>query len=425
MTTTVSKHQALEPLGPIPKELAAIMRAELPTLIREIGEEIRRSNPEHTKFLNGPYGRAIQACVEQILSTFVDQVADPTTSTARRDEMCRRLGRCEALSGHSLDTLRASFQIGARVALRAGKRVGKRYSLSPALMLAFADALFAYIDELIEVAREGYVAVKAQTELIQQLESERRRLLRLILAGPAAPRAKVTELAERTGWPLPDEVTMVALAPDPQLMRDELDADALVDLSDPQPHLLIPGTLDELRRASLETALSSTRAVIGLTVPLEDAADSLRWARQALQLAETGIIEDDGPLIMCDDHLVTLWLLADPSLTEQLARRQLAPLAELTETQRERLIETLRAWHTTRGNAVEMADLLHLHPQTVRYRMRNLERIFGSRRLSDPDQRFATESVLRALLLREKATVLPLARQLAAGQKPSLSRSLG
>ncbi|WP_326595746.1 helix-turn-helix domain-containing protein [Streptomyces sp. NBC_01803] len=424
MTTSATKPEVFEPLGPIPKELATIMRPELPSLIREIGEEIRRAIPEHTKFLNGPYGRAIQACVEQILITFVEQVNDPAASTARRDEMCRRLGRCEALSGHSLDTLRASFQIGARVALRRAKRIGKRYSLSPSLMLSFADALFAYMDELVEVSREGYVAIKAQTELNEQMENERRRLLRLVLAGPAAPRAKVTELAERTGWPLPDEVTLVALAPDPQLMREELDADALVDLTDPQPHLLIPGPMDDLRHATLETALSSTRAVIGLTVPLDDAGDSLRWARQALQLAETGIIEA-GPLIPCEEHLVTLWLLADPALTEQLARRQLAPLAELTETQRERLIETLRAWHTTRGNAVEMADLLHLHPQTVRYRMRNLERIFGSRRLSDPDQRFATESVLRALRLREKATVLPLARQLRPAQDRSLSRTYG
>lgn len=101
--------------------------------------------------------------------------------------MCRRLGRCEALSGHSLDTLRASFQIGARVALRRAKRIGKRYSLSPSLMLSFADALFAYMDELVEVSREGYVAIKAQTELNEQMENERRRLLRLVLAGPRLP----------------------------------------------------------------------------------------------------------------------------------------------------------------------------------------------------------------------------------------------
>ncbi|WP_165984689.1 helix-turn-helix domain-containing protein [Streptomyces sp. YIM 98790] len=398
-----------EPMGPLPREFAAIMRPELPSLLEEIGTEIRRSVPDCAEVLDGPYGRGIRVCVDQILTTFVDQVADAGVPTARRDDLCRRLGRAAARLGRSLDSVYSSFQLGARLALRHAKKAGKRYSLSPSLMLMFADALFAYVDDITALAREGYLQAQAEAALGEQLENDRRRLLRLILAGPSAPRARVTELAERTRWPLPDEVTLVALSADPQLTRDSLDSDALADLTDPQPHMLLPGPFDEARRADLEPALAGSPAVIGLTVPLDDAGDSLRWARQTLQLVHSGVIQD-GPLVDCETHLVTLWLLTDPALTEQMARRQLAPLTDLTESQRERLIETLRAWLATRGNAVEMADLLHLHPQTVRYRMRNLERVFGSRRLSDPDQRFATESVLRALRLRENATVLPLPR---------------
>ena len=49
-------------------------------------------------------------------------------------------------------------------------------------------------------------------------------------------------------------------------------------------------------------------------VPLEEAADSLRWAVRTLALAEDGIITD-GRVTMCEEHLLTLWLMTDPRIT--------------------------------------------------------------------------------------------------------------
>ncbi|MYS21155.1 hypothetical protein GTW78_13235 [Streptomyces sp. SID4948] len=103
---------------------------------------------------------------------------------------------------------------------------------------------------------------------------------------------------------------------------------------------------------------------------------------------------------MSEDHLLPLWLLGDPALADQIARKYLGPLAGLTATQRARLIDTLRIWLTTRGTAVQVAEQLGVHPQTVRYRLRILDRAFGDQ-LADPDERFATEIALRALHLRE------------------------
>lgn len=387
-----------EPLGPLPQEFAAIIRPELPSLIQEIGLEVTRAFPEYGRLLKGPQGQAIQIGVEQNISVFVDQVASPSAPSPLRDEMLRRFGRFEAYEGRSLDSLHGAYRLGARVALRRAKRVGRRYNLSPTLMLSFADALFAYVDELEALTKEGYLEVQAKA--VEHDTAVRRRLLHLVMAGPPVPRSAITELSEQARWPLPEQLTLVALRSSPDLAGTDLDNDVLAELDGPHPHLLVPGPFDGRRRHRLEAALVDHRAAVGLTVPTAGAADSLRWARRLLELIDSGVV-DDTPVAFCSDHMLTLWLLSDPALLDQLAERELAPLAGLTPTRRSRLIETLRIWLGTRGTAAQMGELLDVHPQTVRYRLRSLESIFGDQ-LNDPQGRFATEGVLRAMHLRER-----------------------
>ncbi|CAM5473666.1 hypothetical protein SBADM41S_08474 [Streptomyces badius] len=87
-----------------------------------------------------------------------------------------------------MDTLQGAYRLGARVALRRAKKVGQSYHLSPTLMLSFADALFAYVDELESLSREGFL--EAQSQSGEHSEALRRRLLHLILAGRPAPRQR-------------------------------------------------------------------------------------------------------------------------------------------------------------------------------------------------------------------------------------------
>ncbi|WP_353070560.1 PucR family transcriptional regulator [Actinomadura opuntiae] len=48
----------------------------------------------------------------------------------------------------------------------------------------------------------------------------------------------------------------------------------------------------------------------------------------------------------------------------------MAPFAHFTPPTRERLTQTLYAWLRSQGRIVDASRLLHLHPQTVRYRSR-------------------------------------------------------
>jgi hypothetical protein len=381
-----------------PAQLAALMRPELPDLAREIIAEIRARIPEYARPMDGPYGHVLQVAVQRALTSFFDWVADPAAPRDKRDHLCRTLGQYEAREGRSLDSLQAAYRIGVHVSWRRVMSVGLRSGAPSAVMSWLADAGLAYMDELSSLSLQGYLEAKAQSGRSQQ--DWRKRLLRLIVEWPPTSARAITELAEIVGWTVPEEVTLVALEPGSDCLL-ELSDECLQDLGGQQPLLLLPGGVDGSRREALARALAGRRSAVGLSVPLPEAAHSLRWARRALTMSRAGVI-DAGQLTFCEDYLVELWLLSDEALIDQLARRRLGALAELGPYQRQRLTETISAWLDTSGTAPAMAERLSVHPQTVRYRMRKLERALDGQ-LSDPDARFAIEAVLRATRLRDRA----------------------
>jgi DNA-binding CsgD family transcriptional regulator len=466
-------------------ELAAIFRPQLPSLAEEIILAIRDKIPEFARPIDGPYGQIMRTGVQQALTSFVDRIADPGTSLAHRDEVARMLGRHQAEEGRSLDSLQAAYRVGAHIAWHRAMAVGHEAELSSADMSMLADAVLGYMNELAELSVQGYRELRAASAEEQQ--AARRRLLQLILdRDQPVPHRALVDLAEDANWPLPEQVTAVAVqaaaAAGPGVLgeadgsassgvargadeagvargadeagvargadeagvargADEAgvagvtagadgaggtgageaagtgtgagagtgigakavpaEGDVLASLDEGQPHMLIPGEACPGREAALLARLGGRRAAIGLTVPLLDAADSLRWAQQALALAESGAVEA-GQIVHCEDHLVTLWLMSDRALADQVRKRQLGALDGLTPRQQERLTETFGAWLETRGTAAEIADRLQVHPQTVRYRIRQLERTLGDQ-FGDPEARFAMEMVLRVMRVRDRA----------------------
>lgn len=104
---------------------------------------------------------------------------------------------------------------------------------------------------------------------------------------------------------------------------------------------------------------------------------------------------DVAGLVRAQDHLLDLVLAADQSLTRDLVRRRLAPLHALPERPRRRAEETLRAWLDAHGDVSLAAETLHVHAQTVRYRLAGLRDTFGTA-LDDPDTRLEIALALRA-----------------------------
>jgi hypothetical protein len=343
------------------------MRAELPSLDNEVVQEIQRRVPEFGRPLDPAYGRGIRTGVEQALHEFVDRVADPRNPHAFRPQVAdvfRALGRGEVVEGRSLDALQAACRLGGRIAWRRWVTVGRQADVPPPAMYRLAEAVFAHVDELTAAALEGYQDAQSRTD--GEAERRRRRLLELILTDPpVAPRA-IADLAHLARWPLPATVAVVVL--------DERAAERRLPPSLPSNHVL------------------SGEDHVGL------------------ELARRGLVEDEG-VIQCDRHLPALVLLQDDDLIRTMCEQRLAPLAHLSGKQQARVAETLLAWLECRGNAPEVAKRIHLHPQTVRYRIRQIEKLLGSE-MYDPNLRFGLEMALRArrLLSTGPAQVRPAKR---------------
>ncbi len=167
------------------------------------------------------------------------------------------------------------------------------------------------------------------------------------------------------------------------------------------------------RRRALEAAVGDELAALGPAVIWPEAGASLRRAEAAFRLAAQGRLdgaESPSPtgqgsasapgqsrsrLIVADEYLPALLMAAAPAIAADLARTRLAPLDGLGEGPRERLVTTLRAWLDRPGQVQAVAAALDVHPQTVRYRLKQLRELFGER-LEDPEARFELSLALRA-----------------------------
>ncbi len=402
------------PWAGIPRELAEHILPHLGSLADEIITEIQVQVREYSRG-DGPYSIMLKTVVERALQHFVDRI---DSSGGQPDaEFFQAIGRGEAHEGRSLDPLQSAMRIGGLVAWR---RVSENaYDLDPRVIAALGEAVFLHQNEIAKFAAEGYRQARAAAA--GEMQRRRRRLLDLLLSEPSPGQDALADLAAAAHWQMPRTVAAVALDIRHQDTRPPaFPPDVLVDLSRTQPSLIIPDPDGPGRAQLIDRALAGCSGVIGLTVPVTEAARSMHLARQMLHLAQRGVIESDG-VIRCVDHMSTLILFQDETLLGSLAGLRLAPLSHLRSSQQDRLAETLLAWLQSGRNANEVAMRLHVHPQTVRYRLRQLEELFGDQ-LLDPDLRFELEIVLRARRLQQGSVPAPRAEHRAVGEVISLRR---
>jgi PucR C-terminal helix-turn-helix domain len=378
------------PWDELPPELADVLRPELPGVADEIMAAIAAEVPAYARPLEGNFGRGLRVGVDEALRQFVALIGDPGADRTQGGEVYRTLGRGEWREGRSLDALLAAYRVGARVAWRRLARAGTAAGVEPATMNLLAEAIFAYIDELSAESVEGYA--QAQALAAGERQRQRQRLLELLLAEPPPSQAARRRAATDAGWTLPARAAVVVLDGDPARLAGRIGPDALSGTVGDVRCVVVPDPDGPGRADMLEAAVRGRAAAIGPAVSVDELGAAFRWSRAAMGSRKAGG-DRDHP-VRVDDRLAALLLTADPALAARLRARRLAPLDGLAPGTRERLRDTLRAWLDEHGNAVAVASRLHVHPQTVRYRLAQLRERFGDA-LDDADARFELQLALR------------------------------
>ncbi|HEU4977921.1 MAG TPA: helix-turn-helix domain-containing protein [Solirubrobacteraceae bacterium] len=378
----------------LPPSLAAALRPVLPELADATVAAIGREVPEYARPVEGPFGRGLRTGVEAALARFVDGIEQPGRPDERERAIYVALGRGEFRAGRSLDALLAAYRLGARLAWERFVAAGAAAGHEAGTLYRLASAIFSYIDAISAESVEGFAQERAAAESERQ---RRRRALVRMLAREDVPAAEARDLAALAAWPWPAALAaLVASTDEADRLARRLGGEAIAAAEDeglvvaflPDPHA-------PLWRAQLETALDGAPAALGPAAPPERAWHSLRRARAAHALLAAGRIPGDG-LAIAEEHLPALLLHGgDGALAADIAARALAPLDALTPARRARLLETLRAWLDNPGQVQRVAAELHVHPQTVRYRVTQLRELLGDA-LDDAERRFELALAVRA-----------------------------
>jgi hypothetical protein len=126
----------------------------------------------------------------------------------------------------------------------------------------------------------------------------------------------------------------------------------------------------------------STTGPVGLSTPyssLDRTPAALRQARLAYATGTPGSRE----IVRYEQVPVAILLASAPDAGTAVARAVLGPVLDLPPAECEVLLSTLRVWFAEHGATSAAADRLHVHRNTVRYRLKRVEDLTGHR-LSEP-----------------------------------------
>ena len=367
------------------------LSAKVPDTVQSVVRAVLEAAPAYSELFGTPMGGVIEDQIGIALRTYLKMAAhgldaaDPQTAQSLvrpATEAAYELGRNEARLGGGTETLLTAFRVGARTTWHAFAATLTSSRVSAADVANFAEQLFDFIDQLSAAAVAGHEFQSTRDMRVR--DAERDLLCRDLLHG----RDPGSERIARAEWVMPTSVTIV-IARDAEMRRwsHKLPAGSLIIAGDlPEPLDGVTGLaaaavpdLSAGTRERLITRMRDAAGVMGPVVPVGNTPESFRWAALLWQRDES-TSKADRPLGVVDatSRAVDVMMAAEGDVIRELRRRHLANLDGMAEATRDRLEETLRVWLDHRGRHDLVAEHLHVHPQTVRYRIKQLQIIARS-----------------------------------------------
>lgn len=377
----------------LPERWIATALEALPALASDIESQIRAEVAEYGHDPKGVVHANVHCAVQAALQSFVRGLAGQQAEQHR--EVFRRLGRLEAESGRSHDTLQMAYRVATHQVAEFLALVGRQIGATPAQQADVRHAAIAFVEHLASLSRAGY----EEAEAIGVADAHAvTRLLELLVQPGEATRTKVAARARQVGWDVPERVVALEMVPEgafrPDLVR-MLRAKGGTSLVVGRLPGRCVGFADAATDLSFvpEFVPAAASAVLGPAVRLSGAAAS---ARIAYRFSRRGP-SLTGPLVTCDDRLLTLFGGDAADVMAALAQSRLQPLEELGIVRRLKAARVLSALLEYGGLPRDAPELADISPSTLQYRKNMVEEMFGSA-LRDRDRRLELILALRAVL---------------------------
>lgn len=266
---------------------------------------------------------------------------------------------------------------------------------------------------LRQLATPVTVAMVYEEETTRVASNLRTQVVQMLLLGHLGP-GEATAAARRVGWPATGSRTAVAVLPrgngaamsprarDRHLRAALREADR-IDL----PAAIIEEALVFIAETSEDAAtvlksadLSGDMVGVGIGTTVREPPDIARSYREAVWAARMALRQRIGVVDFADSGLHRFFLPGheggDPDFEQ--------PVAELERAAEQcnfDPIETLSAFLDAGGNASRAATYLHLHLNSLRYRLQRISELCGVD-LADPETRFRLQVAVRLRRTRQE-----------------------
>ncbi|MEP9384856.1 helix-turn-helix domain-containing protein [Nocardioides sp. KR10-350] len=363
--------------------LEAQLAERLPQLLLDVRDRLLTGWPDYAAFLDEDLDEIRDGAglfLHRLMVLATSGMSDgirPLEDEQAVQVVFQQIGERQWQLGHDLTRLLTAYQVGARVAWRHVAETATELDLPGEVIAGLAESVFDFVNHLSQASTQGFV--RAQRADARARDRYREELTELLLS-ERSTMAAVRAAADRARWRLPARVALV-LGQDEGELLSRLDISTLPVRQDDLVGAIIADPTD---RERLRRSLRGLACVVGITVPVELVARSVELTQVALGLARDGVLT--GNPVFVDDHLDTIIVHRDDRLLAFLREQVLAPLQDLPKGARDRLTETLVWWLRHQGDRTAVAEELHVHPQTVSYRISRLRELYGDA-LDSPRER--------------------------------------
>jgi len=378
--------------SPLARSLSEMLRPHLPDAIEEIEHQVRMHVHDGGPPVDADYRRAVHQVINETVAHFVDSLGQDAAGSTQLTVLYSQLGAEAARRGYSLDRLQTALRLSGQVACRRFIKDAYRFSWSKETLASLTDSLFGLLARAADAGAQGYA--RQQGHMATDRERRRQRLRDLLVREPSPDPGTIHEQARAADWKLPGTVAVVALLGATRPPSRILPPDVLADWD--AAYLIVPDPDSAGRDWLPALLLRLGAAAIGPSMPIERAAVSLRWARHTIALMERGILPSDRAL-RAADHTALLAAAMVEDLIDTTSAAYLAPLLALQPRRRVPLLTTLLTYLQCGDNAVITGTRLQVHEQTVRYRLRRIAELTGTR-CDDPADRLDLMITLTWLL---------------------------